>query len=346
MPTTYAIPNGATQFAATTYTSSGTTQTITNGASTSGTSFQPDLVWQKIRSVVGDHYLIDSVRTAANVLSSNNTNAEGNTPTFLTSFNSNGWTQGTGNYTAGATIVGWQWKASNAVAVSNTAGSITSQVSVNPISGFSIGTFSFPASPPQTIGHGLGVAPSMIIVKSRSNGTQGWIVYHISSGNTGYIALNQNAAFTSTATAWNNTSPTSSVFTIGTGFSTANFGANGVFYAFSEIAGFSKFGSYTGNGSTDGPFVYLGFRPRWVMLKRIDSTGDWFILDTSRDTYNVAGNVLYPNLSNAESGVVWFNDILSNGFKLRVTGANQNASGGTYIYAAFAENPFKYANAR
>jgi hypothetical protein len=281
-------------------------------------------------------------------LFSNLTDAEDVGDSNLTAFNSNGFTAGSGgNFnTSGQTYVGWQWRASNATAVTNTAGTITSSVSASTTAGFSVVTYTGNATSGATVGHGLGVAPSMIILKIRST-TGNWPVYHVSTGNTKALYLDltngQGGDFTG---AWNNTTPTSTVFTLGNSTETnANTGTF-VAYCFAQVAGYSAFGSYTGNGSADGSFVYLGFRPRLVMIKRTDTTANWFIFDTARDTYNAAGLELYPNLSNAEADGRPDLDILSNGMKMRSTATGQNASGGTYIYACFAENPFKYANAR
>jgi len=340
MPTP-TIPAGNLFMNATTYTGTSATQTITNGVA--GQAFQPDLVWMKSRSNAQDHYLLDSVRGATKDLAPNLTNAEATNASSLTAFNSNGYTLGSGgaNFT-GYTYVGWQWKAGG-TAVTNTSGTISSQVSANTTSGFSVVTYTG-TGVIATIGHGLGVAPAMMIIKAR-NAVQGWLVYHQSIGNTGFIYLDQTAAASYSINGWNNTSPTSTVFTTGVNGYTNASGQTQVAYCWTPIAGFSQFGSYTGNGSTDGPFVYTGFRPRFVIFKRSDSTGNWQMIDTSINPYNNAGTDLFANLSNAETSGYAF-DILSNGFKQRDNGAGQNASGGTYIYAAFAENPFKYANAR
>lgn len=333
------ISNGANYMAATLYTGNGTSQSIVNSG-----GFQPDLVWVKERSGTRNNRLVDSVRGATKEIYSDLTFAEATDANGLTSFNSNGYSIGSSvGYNAnGITQVGWQWKAGNSSS-SNTNGSITSTVSVNATAGFSVVTYTTPASfTNATVGHGLGATPAMLIVKSRG-AVGSWPVWQKSLNSTDYLLLNTTDAKATSANMFNGTSSTT--FTIGT---SGNWGGNTTFvaYCFAAVAGYSAFGSYTGNGSTDGPFVYCGFRPRFIMIKRTDTTGDWHILDTSRDTYNVAGNVLYPNLSSAESGVVWNQDILSNGFKLRITGANENASGGTYIYAAFAESPFKLALAR
>ncbi len=341
------IPSGATQFAATTYTGTGSSLAISN--TVNGKSFQPDLVWVKGRSGATDHALYDSVRGTTKQLESNATAAETTEATGLTAFGSSGFTVGAlaQMNTNAATYVGWQWKAGGA-AVTNTSGSISSQVSANPSAGFSIVTYTG-TGVAATVGHGLNIAPRMIIVKTRTGTAREWVVGHssLSGGWNDFILLSNTAAKQTGITAWNNTAPTSSVFSLGTGAGVNESTILHVAYCFSEIAGFSKFGSYTGNGSADGPFVYLGFRPRWVMVKSTGVNG-WVILDTSRSTFNLALAQLIPNLANAEDTTNdYFRcDILSNGFKLRTTGTPSNANGVSYIYAAFAESPFKNALAR
>jgi hypothetical protein len=347
------IKNGAQYMAASRYTGNGTTQSIVNsGNNTTATTFQPDLVWIKSRSAAYNNYLYDFNRgtgTGASLVS-NSTGAEGDNylNANLTALNSTGFSVGTTFSTnqlnaSSATFVAWQWKA-NGSTVSNSNGTRTSQVNANTTAGFSIATYSGSGAN-ATVGHGLGVAPSMIIVKNRGDATTDWFVYHNVVGNTSHLSLNTTAASTSSATAWNNTSPTSSVFTIGTNNAVNRSGYSHVAYCFAAVAGYSAFGSYTGNGSTDGPFVYCGFRPRYVIFKASSTTGDWPIADSSRDTYNVMPDVLFADLSNAENNTYGV-DFLSNGFKLRSTAGNTNSSGVTYIYMAFAENPFKYSNAR
>jgi hypothetical protein len=345
MPTTYAIPDGRTVMAATTWTGNGSTQSINNAVN--GVSMQPDLVWYKSRSNSGyDHYWEDSVRGVTKWIGSSSTSQELTIANSLTSFNSNGFTLGSdagGNQNT-LTYVGWQWKAGGA-AVTNTAGSITSQVSANTAAGFSVVTYT---STTGTVGHGLGVAPSMIIMKGRNVNDQ-WTVGHVSINNGSSpwnygLALNATSAQDANSGFWNNTAPTSTVFSQGSWDS----GYTKVAYCFAAVPGYSAFGSYTGNGSSDGPFVYLGFRPRWIMIKassNSDAYTGWAMFDTSRGTYNVVGPQIYANLSNAE-GTGSYLDILSNGFKLRDSSTTWNNSGWTYIYMAFAENPFKYANAR
>jgi hypothetical protein len=329
---------------ATTYTGNGSSQVIVNQG-----QFQPDFVWIKNRAATYWHELFDINRGVGNSLSTNATDQEYNNAGFgyLSAFNSNGFTVTRGSSDAfnvnssGVNYIGWSWKAANTTS-SNTNGSITSTVSANTTAGFSVVTWTGVAGG-GTIGHGLGVAPKFIITKSKS-GVTDWLIYHASLGNTNYIYLNLATATGASVVAWNNTSPTSSVFSTGTYFNSGNW----VAYCFAEIAGFNKFGSYTGNGSADGPFIYTGFRPKCVMLKRSDTgSSDWWMQDTSRSTYNAANALLFPDLSQAEyttAGVEM--DILSNGFKIKNTNNNNNASGGTFIYAAFAENSFKNALAR
>ena len=346
MPTTYAIPDGRTVMAVSLYTGTGATQSISNAVN--GVSMQPDWVWIKSRSNTLNSGLMDSVRGPTKLLISNATNAEQTLTDELTSFNSNGFSLGVSsngytNYSP-YTYVAWQWKAGG-TAVSNTAGSITSSVSANTTAGFSVVTYTG-TGVAATVGHGLGVKPSMIILKNRS-GVYDWPTWsqYLPNPTTQHFWLNAtNAAQTSSS--FNSTQPTSSVFNIGT-TSEANGNTNNfVAYCFAAVAGYSAFGSYTGNGSADGPFVFTGMRPRFIMWKRTDTTSGWSMHDTSRDPYNISTNNLFADSSGAEDTGDSIIDLLSNGFKLRNTYARANASGGTYIYMAFAENPFKYANAR
>ena len=337
MPTTYAIPDGRTVMAATLYTGTGATQTINNSAN--GVSFQPDLVWVKGRSGATDHAWYDAVRGVQKQLESNNTAAETTETTGLTAFGSTGFTIGAlaQMNTNAATYVAWQWNAGGST-VTNTSGSISAQVRANATAGCSVVTWTGAGSA-GTIGHGLGVTPSMIIIKNRS-GTQFWFVNHTSISATQNLYLNatdgtqSDGVFTSRGTT-----------TFGVGAGVAASSTNYVAYCFAAVAGYSAFGSYTGNGSTDGPFVYLGFRPRYVMTKRTDTTSNWYIQDTSRSSYNLQKATLFAESSAAEAADGGL-DFLSNGFKLRNTDSSENASGGTYIYACFAENPLKFANAR
>jgi hypothetical protein len=342
---TSTIVKGNTVMDATLYSGdSSATQTITNSA-----GFKPDLVWLKSRSSVDGWAQVDSVRGANKLLQSNNTNAESTTGS-VTAFNSNGFSADLNFNVSGRTYVGWQWQAGQGTTSSNTSGTITSTVSVNASAGFSILTFSGNGTSGATVGHGLGVAPNLVIVRRRETppSVPEWIVYHSSIGNTGALVLNQTVGTQTGSFFWNNTSPSSSVFTVGNDVNVNNSGNTYVAYCFAAIPGFSAFGSYTGNGSTDGPFVYTGFRPKFILIKRTDSSGyQWAIWDSIRNTYNAAGTNLWPDSSEAEATSTSYDiDMLSNGFKFRTNSTSRNGSGGTHIYMAFAENPFKNALAR
>jgi len=307
-----------------------------------GVGFQPDWVWVKGRSNTQSHAIWDSVRGVQKYISSNATAAETTQSTGLTSFNSDGFTVGTMSQlnTSAYTYVAWNWKAGG-TAVTNSSGTITSQVSANPTAGFSVVTYTNSSS--GTVGHGLGVAPAMVIYKSRSNGYN-WVVIHQGLTNmTGYY-LNLDGTGAASNTLALSGSPTSSVI-----YTNSNVMASSdlaVAYCFAEVTGYSKFGSFTGNGSADGPFVYTGFKPVYVMIKKTNSTSDWLITDAARDTYNVVTKELDAELSTAESSGFSFFDYLSNGFKNRGTNPAWNTNGDTYIYMAFASNPFKHSLAR
>jgi hypothetical protein len=329
---------------ATLYTGNGSSRTVTNAG-----AFKTDLVWVKSRSNSGTwHILADSVRGAGYQLSSNQTNAEIYDAQGV-GFASNGFTLGADTIDAyygwninGDTYVGWQWQAGQGSTSSNTQGSITSTVSVNTTAGFSVVTYTGTGAN-ATVGHGLGVAPKMTIIKKRG-ATGNWIVGHIGATNWNwYLTLNSTAAQTGDATMIR-VQPDINVVYLGTNTDVNASSATYVMYNWAEIAGFSKFGSYTGNGSTDGPFVFTNLKPRFIMIKRTDTTSNWTILDTAREGYNVDNDPLYPNLSDAE-GTTDLADILSNGFKLRSTDASVNANTGTYIYACFSSNPFKNSTA-
>jgi len=334
------IEKGSDYFNTVTYTGTGATHAIT------GTGFQPDWTWIKARSAAIANLVYDSVRGATEYLQTNSTSGEGTGADSLTAFNTDGFTLGadtstTGVNQSGTTYVGWNWKA-NGAGVLNEVGDIDSTVSVNTTAGFSIVTHTGDGAL-ATIGHGLGVAPSMFISKTRSN-AYNWHVYHSGVGNTKALFLNTTDAAITSVNYFNNTSPTSTVFTLN---SAINISANNyVTYCFAEIAGYSAFGSYTGNGSTDGPFIYTGFRPSWVLVK--STTGavqHWWMFDNKREGYNVKNDQLYANLSSAE-GTSTILDIVSTGFKMRTSSAVTNGNAVSYIYMVFAENPFKNSNAR
>jgi hypothetical protein len=296
-----------------------------------------------MRSTDGySHKLTDTVRGATKSLATNNTNSELTETSGLTAFTSDGFSLGSQDpYNRNTdTFVAWTWDAGSST-VSNTDGSITSSVRANPTAGFSIVTYSYGNAP--TVGHGLGVAPSLIIAKSRTVGVD-WVVYHRSLGKDKLLVLNGTGGQLSASNYWGTAEPNSTVFgTIGNNTNSNNQG-NMVAYCYSPVEGYSAFGSYTGNGSADGPFVFTGFRPRWLLVKiSAGGSGHWTLIDTSRSDYNVADNALYADLALAEdpNDADRRFDILSNGFKLRQgASAQTNGSGATYIYAAFAENPF------
>ena len=310
--------------------------------SVSGIGFAPDWVWVKGRSTAYYHGLWDIVRTNKSALYSNATDAEDTTTGgTLTSFDSDGFTlpNVSGGFVnnSGTTYVAWNWLA-NGAGVSNTAGSITSTVSANTTSGFSIVSYTGTGSN-ATVGHGLGVAPKMVIVKGRSY-IGDWKVYNSNVGATFQGFLNGTEAFQgSSPTIWNSTAPTSTVFSIGTNSGVNTSGGTIIAYCFAEVKGFSKFGSYTGNGSADGTFVYTGFKPAFVMLKRTNDTAHWQMQDSKRIGFNPENERLYASDSAAEQ-TINFIDLLSNGFKCITTDAGANGSGDNFIYMAFAENPF------
>jgi hypothetical protein len=275
------------------------------------------------------------------MLNPNEAGAEGSN-SQIASFDTDGWTfnsSDNGINGSGQTYVGWSWKAGG-TGSTNTAGTITSTVSVSPSAGFSIVSYTGNNTAGATVGHGLGVAPNMVIVKNRTD-VDNWKVYHSALGNTKGLDLNRSAGFALQTELWNDTSPTSTVFSLGTNNALNGSSDDMIAYCFAEVEGYSKFGSYTGNGSTDGPFVYCGFRPAWIMYKKSSGTGNWIIHDTTRSEYNVTTNRLFANLSNAEgtsTTVSW--DLLSNGAKIRTSDAGVNGSGNTFVFMAFAENPF------
>jgi len=313
---------------------------------TSSLGFSPDLVWIKGRSGATDHALYDAVRGVQLDLVSNSTAAETTQAQGLTAFNSNGFTVGTlaKLNTNTATYCAWCWDAGGAGS-SNTAGSITSTVSANATAGFSIVTYTGNGTTGATVGHGLGVSPEFIIWKRR-NSTSNWTSYNKTSGNGNTLYLDLTNGNTASSYL-NSTTPSSTVITLATNTDNNGNGGTYVAYCFSEVAGFSKFGSYTGNASSDGPFVFCGFRPRWVLIKSSSNITHWYIFDTARNTYNLANQSLRANLAHAENtGGNEELDIVSNGFKMRNASSSFNISSYTYIFAAYAESPFKFALAR
>ena len=347
------IDDPSALFQATTYTGAGANTAVTNGGNS---DLKPDLLWIKNRTAGYAHFVVDSNRNISYAQNSSNapyleaegTSAENNNQNWMQSVNTDGFTTGIAEHTncnSGSAYVAWQWKANGGTTANNTTGSIDSVVQANTNAGFSIVTYTGGGSA-GTIGHGLGVKPDVIILKKR-NGAVHWYVRHVSTGSSHLVlSLSSNAASVPSVT-WTTTEPTSSVFSIGSG---ADFNANGgtfIAYCWAEKQGFSKFGSYEGTGNANGPFVATGFKPAFVMVKNIDNSGyDWAIMDSTRTPTNANGTYefLWANLSAAEftdgdSGINMEIDFLSNGFKIRTARGELNLQS-TFIYMAFAENPF------
>jgi len=341
------IADGSDYFEAKTFTGTGSSQTI------SGLEFSPDFVWIKNRSdsSAAEHRLLDTVRGATNVLYSNLTNSESAESQSLTAFTSDGFTVGTGNYVNGSGdgMIAWAWDAGSSTA-SNTDGSITSNVRASQTAGFSIIQFLGNATSGATVGHGLNAAPELVIGKNRGGGDAWWVWFKAHSSNASkFLKLNTTDAETSTQYIANNTAPSSTVITLGSDYGWNSSQSPGsILYAFTPISGYSAFGSYTGNGSADGPFVYTGFRVAWLLTKRTDGgANNWQLIDATRSSFNVADDVLKPDETSVETTHADYSvDFLSNGFKHRTGHIARNGSGNTYIYAAFASHPFKTARAR
>ena len=340
------IKDGSQYFNPVLYTGNGTSQSIT------GVGFSPDLVWVKSRNTASYwHNLVDTVRGNTKYLFSNDTTSETTQTTYLTSFDSDGFSIGSNaNWNNnGTTYVAWNWRASDSSPVTNTDGTITSTVSANTDSGFSVVSYTGNSTNGATIGHGLGVAPKIVIVKNRDGGWQ-WIVdiSNITGTTSDHLLLNSTAAKNSSNTYFS-AKPTSTVFSVN-GASYSDTGTSPykyIAYCFADVEGFSKFGSYTGNGSADGPFIYTGFDVKFLLYKNVDAAISWVIYDNVRDPNgNPQSYYLLPNSSGAEGTTPDAVDFLSNGFKIRYPNASINVTGQNHIYMAFAENPFKNSLAR
>jgi hypothetical protein len=323
------------------YNGNGSSQSITNDANAG--DFKPDWLWTKSRNDAFDHITRDSSRGVSKRLITHSTAAE-DSASGTTSFDTDGFTLDSTNTVNKSTdnYVAWQWKVNGGTTANNTSGDIgTSVVQANTTAGISIVLFTGNNTGGSTVGHGLGGVPEWIIAKSRA-ADKPWVVYHVGMGNTKSIKLNSTDAAATDSSAWTNTTPSSTTFSLGNGDS--NHTGTMVAYCFRSIQGYSKFGSYTGNGNADGPFVYTGFAPAWIMFKRTDGgTQNWFILDNKRDDgMNPRNSYIMPNQSNAEdaNNSTVDTDFLSNGFKLRATTGAMNGNNETFIYMAFAEHPF------
>ena len=330
------IDNGEEHFNTVLYTGDGSADNDITGV-----GFAPDWVWAKNRGAADAHWVLDSTRGATKGLYTNGTAAE-NTQNHLISFDSDGFSvgnQANGLNTSSNNYVAWNWKANGGTTTTNDAsatsvGTIDSVYQANTTAGFSIVTYTGTGSA-GTIAHGLGATPKTYWIKRRSSGTADWYIYHSSIGATKNLRLNKTDTPSTDSDIFNDTEPTSSVFSLGSSFSNTS-SKNYVAYCFSEVKGYSKFGSYTGNNSTNGAFVYTGFKPAWLMVKRTSGTANWDIT-TAAISQNQIDERLRANLSNAEESTGYV-DFLSNGFKMRNTNSSQN--NGTYIYLAFAEHPF------
>ena len=307
--------------------------------------FNPDWVWFKKRSATEHHFVYDQVRGALKKIAPSNTNAEATETQTLKSFDTGGYTLGTSAEVNGSstTYVSWNWKA-NGSGSANTDGSISSTVSASTTSGFSVVTYTGNSTAGATIGHGLGVAPEIVFYKSTTLSPSGWLVYSKALGATKELELNATTAGT-TSSVFNNQDPTSTNLIVNTNAGNNSSSHSYVAYCFAPKKGFSKFGSYTGNANNDGPFLYTGFKPAFLMTKRTDTTGDWMMWDSGRNTFNGVDKYLFAN-STAAEGTVNYWDFTSNGCKNRnaASSGNSNASGGTYIFMAFAAAPLVGTN--
>ena len=321
------------------YTETGSSQNIT------GLEFQPDWVWIKKRNSSENHNTADAVRGAGLSLRPNTNGAETSSSGAINAFLSTGFTVVDAGETNenGHTYAGWNWNAGGST-VTNGDGSIDTQVRANTTAGFSIITYTGNGSSGATIGHGLGVAPDVVIIKRR-DGSNSWQVFHQSLGAGKFMDISSNYIVETSSNRWNDTAPTSSVITLGNNSNVNSNTGTCVGYVFSEVEGYSKFGSYTGNGNADGTFVYTGFRPALVILKNTDTVKHWGIFDNKRIGFNVENYALFPSDTAAEDTADYI-DFVSNGFKLRSTALFQNKSGDEFIYLAFAETPFRNARAR
>ena len=330
------INDPSAHFQTATYTGNGSTQSITNSGNS---NLKPDFAWIKDLGSAFDHKLQDSTRGSTYTLESNTTTAAYNDTDAVTSFNTDGFSLGSNANVNDntANLVAWQWKANGGTTSSNGSGSITSTVQANTTAGFSIVTYTGTGSN-ATVGHGLGVAPDLIFVKLTS-GSGDWTIYSSTLGNTKYLRLNGDIAAGTQSTYWQDTSPTSTAFSIGTAGDVNTSSGSHVAYCFKSIKGYSKFGTFRGDGQTDGPFIYTGFKPAWVMTKNSSSAGGWAIMDAGRNPNNVQNKYLIANTADVQATGSSFDiDSNSNGFKIRANNGNINANGDTIVYMAFAEN--------
>jgi hypothetical protein len=328
--------NAKDYFNTTLYVGNGSSKTIT------GIPFAPSFVWIKNRSEAENHVIVDTVRGANNYLMPNTTATNDTNSEFLKSFTSDGYTLGLGDRVnkSSNNLVSWNWKA-NGQGSSNTDGSInTTYTSANTTSGCSIVTYTGNGTSGATIGHGLGVAPAVVLVK-RLNATSDWVMYHKGMGASQFIVLNTDAAPASSAGIFYNTAPTSDIFYVGSDGATNASGGTYVAYCFADVQGFSKSSSYIGDGNSR--FIYTGFKPAFVLGKQLAGGSDWWLFDSARNPSNIANKLVYPNANSADATNAVL-DLLSNGFKMKTSAAQFNGNGTTYLYMAFAEEPLVSTN--
>jgi len=337
------IDDPSQYFQTATYTGNDSSNAITNDGNS---DLQPDWLWTKNSSSAADHKIFDSTRGVTKFLESNTNDAEGTQANLLSSFNSDGFTLGAGGETnSGSTnYVAWQWKANGGTTSTNSDGSENTVVQASTTSGFSIVTYSGPSgSGVDTRGHGLGAVPAVVLIKGRG-GTENWVMYHhrnTSAPETDVLKLNLDNATADESGNFNDTAPTSTVFTSGDTGATNEDGNTYVAYCFAEKQGFSKFGKYKGNNNTDGTFVYTGFKPQLVIVKETGNTRNWGMADSRLQTAGngTVTNALFPNLTASKDANERI-DIYSNGFKLKTTSTTWNSNNGNYIYLAWASSPF------
>ena len=334
------IDDPSAYFQTTLHTGNGSTQSVTNSGNS---DLQPDLIWIKSRSEGEQHSWTDVIRGTDSQIHSEGTNAQSTATNSVTAFGSDGFSLGADGLVNknNITYVSWNWKAGTA-ASGNTSGGTAKAFSSssNATAGFSIVKYIGNDHVGHLIPHGCGAVPSMIIIRDYAN-TRAWTVYHKNTGNTHYLALNTTAAAADSDNVFNDTTPSSSVFTLADNSTVNNPSGTYIAYCFAEKQGYSKFGGYTGNGNADGPFIYTGFKPAFVMTKVTDAADSWTLRDNTRDTHNVVTSMLRADTNQAEdTSSSYLVDFLSNGFKWRSADGKQNGSGNAYIYMAFAENPF------
>ena len=339
------IDDPSEYFQCTLYTGNSSNNTVTN---VGNSDLKPDIVWGKCRSTTKTHYFYDSIRGVENRVETDNTGNQDSNTNGVVEFQTDGFRLASGNTENdnGEDFVAWQWKINGGTVANNTAGNTTTSVQTNLAAGVTIGTYGGNSSNGNSIGHGLGAIPDFFMIKGYTgSGTKYWTIgcpniASMANGASKILFLDTDNAVMNDTSIWGNVSLTDSIVTINSGQQVNHVNSNYMFYAFKNIQGYSKVGQYVGNGSDNGPFVYTGFKPAFLMMKRTDSSGNWVMFDNTRDTGNVTKHRLFPNLTNADNTTRDYIDLLSNGFKMRNTDVDHNADGSTIMYLAFAESPF------